>query len=237
MGWLSDNIGRIGAGVATFGLSEVANEATGGGLWGEGSNVLGLGDVLRGEKDPGVADKWLDLDPSLRRNVEAGRQQQLAGINIYGDELKRLRGVDPEKLANIVQAKKEKQLLGQGEDQKRRAQQLVAQRGLNRSSVGLNAMLNADRQTNKDIASARAEAPMLKEKIAQQRLGSIQQATGGINQALGAQGAQRDFVQGRTGGQRSGGLLGLAGGAIGAYYGGPQGAYAGQQLGQGLANF
>lgn len=236
MGFLSD-LGRVAVGVGTFGLSEVANEATGGGIWGEGSNVLGLGDVLRGEKDPGQADKWLNLDPSLRRNVEAGRAQQLEGINLYGDELKRLKGVDPKKLAGIVQAKKEKQLLGQGEDKKRRAQQLVAQRGLNRSSVGLNAMLNADKETQKNIRTARAEAPLTQEKIAQQRLASIGTAQQGINQSLSAQGAQRDFVQGRTGGQRSGGLLGLAGGLAGAYYGGPQGAYAGQQLGQGLANF
>lgn len=236
MGFLS-TLGRVGAGVATLGLSEVANEATGGGIYGEGSNLLGLDDIIRGKKDPGQADKWLNLDPSLRRNVEAGRQQQLEGINLYGDELKRLQGVDPKKLAGVVQAQKEKQLLGQGEDQKRRAQQLVAQRGLNRSSVGLNAMLNADKETGKQIASSRAEAPMMQEKIAQQRLGSIQQATSGINQALGAQGAQRDFVQGRTGGQRSGGLLSLAGAAYGAAKGGPQGAYAGQQLGQGLANF
>jgi hypothetical protein len=236
MGFLS-TLGRVGAGLATFGGSEVANEVTGGGIWGEGSNVLGLGDVLRGKKDPGQADKWLDLDPSLRRNVEAGRQQQLEGINLYGDELKRLKGVDPEKLANVVQAKQEKQLIGQGADQKRRAQQLVAQRGLNRSSVGLNAMLNTDRATQEKIGKARAEKPLLQEKIAQQRMGSIGSAQQGINQSLGAQGAQRDFVQGRTGGQRSGGLLGLAGGLAGAYYGGPEGAYAGQQLGQGLANF
>lgn len=236
MGWFDDVV-RVGAGIGTLGLSEVANEATGGGLYGGDSTFLGLGDVLRGEKDPGTPDKWLDLDPSLRRNVEAGRTQQLEGINIYGDELKRLKGVDPGKLANIVQAKREKQLIGEGADQQRRAQQLIAQRGLGRSSVGLNAMLNADRKTQEKIGASRAEAPMLKEKIAQQRLGSIQQATGGINQALQAQGAQRDFVQGQTGGTRSGGLLGLAGGAIGAMKGGPQGAYAGQQLGQGLANF
>ena len=235
MGFLS-TLGRIGAGIATGGLSEVANEVTGGGIF--GSRLTdSFGDIVGGKKDPGVADKWLNLDPSLRRNVEAGRQQQLEGINIYGDELKRLRAVDPKKLAQSVQASKEKQLLGQGEDKKRRAQQLIAQRGLNRSSVGLNAMLNADKETQKKIGASRAEAPLMQEKIAQQRLGSIGQATGGINQALGAQGAQRDFVQGRTGGRRSGGLLGLAGGLAGAYYGGPQGAYAGQQLGQGLANF
>lgn len=236
MGFLS-TIGRIGAGVMTGGLSEVANEVTGGGIWGGGSNVLGLGDVLRGEKDPGVADKYLNLDPSLQRNVEQGRSAQSQGLGLYSEELKRLKGVDPKQLAGVVQAKQEKQLIGQGEDKKRRAQQLVAQRGLNRSSVGLNAMLNADKETQSKIGSSRAEAPLMQEKIASQRLGSINSAQQGINQSLGAQGAQRDFVQGRQGGQRSGGLLGLAGGLAGAYFGGPQGAYAGQQLGSGLANF
>jgi hypothetical protein len=237
MSWFGDNIGRIGAGVATLGLSEVANEVSGGGIWGGDSTVLGLGDVLRGEEDPGVADKYLDLDPSLRRNVEQGRNAQSQGLGLYSDELKRLKGVDPKQLAGVVQAKQEKQLLGQGKDQRRRAQQLVAQRGLNRSSVGLNAMLNAGTASDDKIAQSRAEQPLLQEKIASQRLGSIGAAQQGINQSLGAQGAQRDFVQGREGGGRSGGLMGLAGGLFGAYAGGPQGAYAGQQLGQGLANF
>lgn len=236
MGFLS-TLGRVAAGAATMGLSEAANEVSGGGLYGDDSTLLGLGDVLRGKKDPGVPDKYLNLDPSLQRNVEAGREQQLKGINIYGDELSRLKGVDPQKLSQIVQARNEKQLLGQGKDQQRRAQQLVAQRGLNRSSVGLNAMLNADKDSKDQIASSRAQMPLLTEKIAQQRMGSVSNAQQGINQSLNSQGAQRDFIQGKTGGKRSGGLLGLAGMAAGAYMGGPQGAYAGQQMGQGLANF
>lgn len=236
MGFLS-TIGRIGAGVMTGGLSEVANEVTGGGIWGGGSNVLGLGDVLRGEKDPGVADKYLNLDPSLQRNTEQGRRAQAQGLGLQSEELKRLQGVNVDQLANRVQVKGEKALIGQGKDEQRRAQQLVAQRGLNRSAVGLNAMVNAGGKTHDKLASMRADAPMMREKIAGQRMQSIGNVTGGINQSLGSHGAQRDFVQGRTGGQRSGGLLSLAGTAAGAYFGGPAGAAAGQGLGQGLANF
>jgi len=236
MGFWS-TVGRVGAGLATGGLSEVANEATGGGLYGEGSNVLGLGDILRGDEDAGTPDKYLKLDPSLRQTVEQGRAGQQQGLGLYSDELRRLQGTSPEKLSQIVQAKKEKGIIGEGKDAKRRAQQLVAQRGLNKSSVGLNAILQAGSKTGEKIQTARANQPLMQEQIASQRMGQVGQATGGINQVLNAQGANRDFIQGQTGGGRSGGLLGLAGMATGAYFGGPQGAFAGQQLGQGLANY
>lgn len=242
MGWLKD-LGRGALAVSTFGASELANEATGGGVYGEGSRISGkLKDILGGKKDPGRPDRMIELDPSLKATVEQGRAGQQQGLGLYTDELTRLKGVSPEKLAGVVQARQEKQLLGQGADQQRRAQQLIAQRGLSRSSVGLNAMLGADKQTRENIATARAEAPLMQEKIASQRLAQVGQATGGINQVLNAQGAQRDLIQGRQGGTRSGGLLGLAMGAGGAYLAGQAGGnpmagfQAGQGAGQGLAN-
>jgi len=236
MSFLGD-LGRVAIGVGTGGLSEIANEVTGGGVWGNGSNFFGLGDLLRGEKSPSTPDKWLELDPSLKKVVDQARGGQQLGLSGYESELNRLSGVDPAKLAGIVSAKKEKLARAQNEDMKRRAQQLSAQRGLSRSSIGLNAMLNADKEQAEKISEVRANKPLLEQDIANQKIGSLRNATGGINEVLQSPGQQRDFVSGKTGGVRSGGLMGLAGLGLGAYYGGPQGAYAGQQLGQGLANF
>lgn len=242
MGFLSD-IGRVGVGIGTFGLSEVANEATGGGLWGEGSTFTGLGDVVRGKKDKGVPDKFLELDPSLRAIVEQGRRGQGQGLSLYSKELERLGKLDPKKTAELMQTKGVKAIKGASEDEKRRAQQLVAQRGLNRSSIGLNTMLNADRRAGEKIAELKSNAPLMEEKARRDRMSSIGGATTGINQVLASPGQQRDFIQGRTGGTRSGGLLGLLGGAAGAYAAGQaggnpyQGFRAGQGLGTGLANF
>ena len=244
MGFWS-TVGRVGAGLSTFGLSEVANEATGGGVFsgGESGRLSNLiKDPLFGKKDPGRPDKMIELDPSLRQTVEQGRAGQQQGLGLYSDELRRLQGTSPETLSQIVQARKEKGIIGEGKDAKRRAQQLVAQRGLNKSSVGLNAMLQAGSKTGEKIQTARANQPLMTEQIASQRMGQIGQATGGINQVLNAQGAQRDLVQGRQGGQRSGGLLGLLGGAVGAYASGSNGGdpfkgfQAGQGLGTGLSN-
>ena len=236
MGFLS-SLGRVAAGVTTFGMSEVANEATGGGIYGSGSNILGLKDILRGEKDKGVPDKMIALDPSLRKATEAARAGQFQGAGLYNKELTRLEGVDPNEIARLQQVKGEKALGAQSADEQRRAQQLVAQRGLNRSSVGLNAMINAGEGARDGVAELRSNQPLMQEQAALAKTQSVNAATGGLNSILNAQGASRDYMQGRTGGKRSGGLLSLAGAAAGAYYGGPQGAAAGQQLGQGLANF
>lgn len=244
MGFLS-TLGRIGLGVSTFGMSEVANEATGGGIFegGEKGRLSSLiKDPLFGKKDPGRPDRMVELDPSLRQTVEQGRAGQQQGLGLYTDELTRLKGTSPEALSQIVQARTEKGIIGEGKDAQRRAQQLVAQRGLNKSSVGLNAMLQAGSKTGEQIQTSRANQPLMQEQIASQRMGQVGQATGGINQVLNAQGAQRDLIQGRQGGQRSGGLLGLIGGAAGAYAAGSSGGdpfkgfQAGQGLGTGLSN-
>lgn len=242
MGFFS-GVGRVLAGVATGGLSEVANETTGGGLYGEGSNVLGLGDLLRGEKEAGVPDKMIALDPSLRKATEEARKGQFQGAGLYNKELTRLEGVDPNEIARLQQVKGEKALGAQSADEQRRAQQLVAQRGLNRSSVGLNAMINAGEGARDNVAELKSNEGLMREKAALAKSQSVNAATGGLNSILNAQGASRDYMQGKTGGARSGGLLGLLGGAAGAYAAGSnggnpmQGFQGGQALGQGLANF
>lgn len=242
MGFFS-GVGRVLAGVATGGLSEVANETTGGGLYGSGSNVLGLGDLLRGEKEAGVPDKMIALDPSLRKATEEARKGQFQGAGLYNKELTRLEGVDPNEIARLQQVKGEKALGAQSADEQRRAQQLVAQRGLNRSSVGLNAMINAGEGARDGVAELRSNQPLMQEQAALAKTQSVNAATGGLNSILNAQGASRDYMQGKTGGARSGGLLGLLGGAAGAYAAGSnggnpmQGFQGGQALGQGLANF
>ncbi len=98
-------------------------------------------------------------------------------------------------------------------------------------------MINAGEGARDGVAELRSNQPLMQEQAALAKTQSVNAATGGLNSILNAQGASRDYMQGRTGGKRSGGLLNPIGAAAGAYYGGPQGAAAGQQLGQGLANF
>jgi hypothetical protein len=221
-----------------------------------GLSLLGGGklkDAFFGAKDTGVPDSYLELDPSLRLVTEKAREGQLKGAELYGSRLSDLEKLDPTRTATqrinaeIGQASK---VLGQqGEDAKRFAGQEIAKRGLGRSSVGLNALMRADEESRKGLSSLLAGRGRMEEdlrtQLQRERMADIGQATGGLNSLLGAQGAQREFMQGRAATGRGGGLLGgalgLAGSLVGAKYGGKEGAAAGGQFGGGLgrtfANF
>ena len=205
--------------------------------------LLGGGkDLLFGKKDPGVADRFLGLDPSLRKTVEAGRAQQQEQLKLLGAERERLlAGPGAGALARLTAGKQERQARAGAEDVKRRSQALVAQRGLGGSSIGLRSLLGADRAAGERIGAIRASTPLLQQQFQAQRLGQIGQIGSGIRGVLGTPGAQRAFVQGRESRGRGGGLVGLAstvgGAALGAKFGRPgAGAQAGAGFGQSLAN-
>jgi len=204
-----------------------------------GALLLGK-DTLFGKKDPGTPDSYLELDPSLRKVTEEGRGLQSDILGISKDEIGRIKGMNTDAMALNDLARQKKGISSMFEDQTRKAQELVAQRGLGNSSVGINAILGADRERAKSLNAANASLPMLKEQYAGNRLSKLFGLSQNTNSILGTPGVQRTFVQGQASRGRMGGLFNIAstlgGAAIGGYVGGPQGAMAGMQAGQGIGN-
>lgn len=176
-------------------------------------------ELLLGKKDEGIADKTIGLDASLAKVTEQGRGLQGQALTQYGDMLKSSVGGQ--------MAAMERQARAGVEDQTRQAQKMVAQRGLGGSSLGLNTILNQSKGLSDQLGAIRGSEQQLKQQ-------NLQNATGGINSILGAQGAQTAFVQGTPGGGRKGGLAPLLGMAAGAAIGGPAGAQIGQGVGQAM---
>jgi hypothetical protein len=177
--------------------------------------------LIFGAKDKGEADRYIDLDPSLKRSVEAGRagqQKGLAGLQSsvedIGGEIAR-----DERLARQA-----------GQDTSSRIQDLVARRGLQNSSIGMGQEIAAGQRTAQKLAEIRGSMAERKRR----GLMSLINASGNV---LGNQGAQRSMIQGRKGtGMRSGGLYRAAATAVGGVFGGAEGAKAGDAWGQGVAN-
>jgi hypothetical protein len=173
-------------------------------------------DSLLGKKDKGVADRYTELDPLQKK--------ALGQFGTFLDRTEQMGEVDANQMV--------KQAIQSTKDAEMKAKEAIAQRGLNRSSVGLNALINSSRGLGERIEAIRANIPALQ----LERLGQV---SGGINDILN----QRMYIQGREGGGRSGGLLGLGLGAAGAYAsakkGGDPGAgfSAGQGAGRSIANF
>jgi hypothetical protein len=190
------------------------------GIGGIGSTLGGAKDLIFGGKDPGVKDRFTPLDPLQRKALDK-----------YGSLL----GESPEKMAGTLVENQEKQIRATAGDSARKAQELVAQRGLGSSSVGLNAILGASRDMGDKLGAARAQLPLLAHDL---KINNLNSASRGIQDILGS----RAFIQGTPSTGRSGGLLGIGLGAAAAYgaarSGGDPGAgfQAGMGAGKGIAN-
>jgi hypothetical protein len=199
---------RIGAGLMTGGMSEIA---TG-----------GAKDLLMGKKAK-------DIKPdSIANQIRATQGQGLKELN---NTLNKTSG---ENIARVQSAQAEKGVMSAAQDARRNAQKLMAQRGLQGSSMGLSSQRSIDQQSGNDIANIQAQLPG---QIRNQQLQDAQTRiqAGGINQ----NGMNFNTIQG----QRSGGILGIAGslaplaGTIaGAMAGGPAGAAVGSQVGSGIGS-
>lgn len=176
-------------------------------------------DLLLGKKDPGKADETIDM------NTPEGYAVQQRLIDRYAD----LANQSPDQIAANMSQQRERQILQNVKDNEMRTRQLVAQRGLGGSSVGLGQILGQQRKAAEDIAAVRANQPILQRQLGIENLNA---ATGGINQILGLQAQNKILKLGREGGQRQGGLAPLIGAGIGGYLGGPAGAQVGMQAGQ-----
>jgi hypothetical protein len=195
----------------------------------------------------------LDNDFLLGKKQGAVKQDQIAGL-IRGAQAQgiassqkglselneALDAQNPENMARMQVAQQEKGLLTSAQDARRRAQQLMAQRGLSGSSLGLASDRSITQSVGDQRAALQAALPQL---IQERRLENAQarmQAGQGLFGGLGgAQGVQFRNIAG----QRSGGLLGIgaalapvAGQVIGGLYGGAPGAMAGGQAGTGLSS-
>lgn len=205
-----------------------------------GISLLGK-DTLLGKKDKGRAAGW---------QYGLGAQQlmkaSLPGLKTSGDilskEMDRLKSSNAAQLAGATIAKQETGLRASAQDAIRAGQAAVAQRGMGRSALGLRAVTQPTQELASQITKIRAQKPMLTEQFANQRIGQINQAAGGLRQLFQAGQGGSAFDTGRKGKGRSGGLLGLglgiAGAAGAAKSGGNpmQGFAAGQGIGQAAAN-
>lgn len=210
-------------------------------------------DVLFGEKKGGRKGGFVPLDPRYEGLLERSiplRQQQ---IDMRKKELGRIGSLLDKKFDPADEAKRLTRLrtgeitrgLGQmQEDQLRRQQQLAAQRGLGRSSIGIGQALGLQRDVAEKLAQQRASIgqmrPMLERQLAneelQRRMGAFQRLGGAFaNVPL-----QREYIM-PIKAQRRGGIADLLGrglgAVVGAKAGGPQGAMIGSQLGGVAAEF
>lgn len=113
------------------------------------------------------------------------------------------------------------------EDQRRAIQQNIARRGLQNTSVGLGALLGAEKTAGKNISNLLASQPLAERQFANELINA------GANVSR-AQNVPIRFEDEVTRKQGLAGLLGTLGGAgVGAFFGGPMGAAAGAQVGQG----
>lgn len=204
---------------------------------------LSLGkDALFGKKDPGTPDRNVTLDQGLYELTNKIRPMQTELAESYNSSLKSLNRQSPEALAKLTMQNQLKQNVGAARDAERLAESQVARRGLNRSSVGLNAIINAGSQARDRAGSIRASLPMLQNQMEAQKVAQL----GGINQGLagiiGTKDQSRAFIQGQASTGRGGGLFGLATGLAGAALaakagGNPmQGMQSGMSLGNAVGN-
>lgn len=205
MGKARKSLGAVGDVVAAVpGVGSLA-------MGGNGLGILGgMGDLLMGKKDKGTPDSYVPLDAT-----------QVRALGKYNNLLEQ----DTDAMAKNMVTRQEGQVRAGAADAERKAKELVAQRGLGNSSVGLNAILGANRDTGEKLNAVRAQLPQMQYDLKTRNLDT---ATGGIQNIL----TNRIFKQGREGGGRTGGLMPLLGAGIGGALGGPAGAQVGMSAGQ-----
>jgi hypothetical protein len=180
------------------------------------------GGLLFGKKQTQAADP---IAGQLFATQEAASKAQQSGL---GALTKRF-GEDPGNLVRSRIAAEERQLQGGKEDVVRRAQALVAQRGLGNTSAGLSAILGAEGDINRQIAATRARAPLLVDELKRQRIQDL------LGAGTGVVGSQQLPVNLRAQTARGPGLAPLLGAGIGGLLGGPGGASAGLGVGKSLS--
>lgn len=188
----------------------------------------GLTDALLGKEKKIAPDK-------ISYQINAAKNRGLAGYTKGLTDYETALAENPaDKAIMLGQEAAKTSALTAAQDARRQAQQSMAQRGLQNSSLGLASQRSITQNLGKQLGAIEAQTPGL---LREARLGDIQNrmnANSGLFSNLGGSGNVR-FQSEKS---RSGGLLGLASaaaplvGTIGGFMaGGPAGAGLGAQLG------
>lgn len=165
---------------------------------------------------------------------KSGLDMLRGGASALDDVYKR----DPSEVVNSQIAMENKFARSAAEDAGRRTRELIAQRGMGSSSVGLGAEVN-NRKNMMDQLSMNSASGIsrLRDMELQNAQGRMNAGNSLFNTKLqGNQNLQMNSYSYRKGGM--GKLLGTAtGAALGGYLGGTAGAKAGAQIGGGLGGY
>lgn len=194
---------------------------------------MGIGDFIKGKEVKGYRDP---LTGKIRPVQFSAIKGVGHGINAINAELSKKTS---ENIAREQVARQQQNMVTAAQDARRRAQQLIAQRGLSGSSLGLRQELGAQRDMASQSAALQAQLPaIIRERVLQDNNARIAANANAFNQLGGMQ----TITPTRQGGGRTGGLLGaaaglapLAGTVAGFAMGGPAGAAIGSQVGQGTS--
>jgi hypothetical protein len=219
-------IGRVALGISTGGLSEVARSS-------------GAKDFLLGKKKGGfsadeIAGQIRDAQAEGISTAKKGLEKLNKELETDGGDLAARqyeKGLEAQKTSVVTAA----------QDARRRAQQMMAQRGLKNTSLGLASDRSMTQEAGKQMGTIQSQYSNIPLIQRQQRLADaqmLQQAGQGTFGNLGGTAGVRFHGQE---GSRSGGLLGVAsalapaaGAIAGGMFGGPMGASMGAQAGGAL---
>lgn len=176
-----------------------------------------LVDTLVGVDQAATPNEIIDMASPEGRTL----QDQLLGK--FGQGI----GTDTSQIAKNQITAQENQIMQNAADQRTRAEQLVAQRGLGRTASGIGAILNQQRGVADQIGAVRSQLPGLQEQMRQQNLNF---ASSGINQILNEQGQSKVLKMGQAARPSNGGLLAAAAPIAGSILGGMAGSGAFNKL-------
>lgn len=228
-----------------MGLKKLVKGALGGSVLGVGGMLTGaaisgsggnIKDFLLGKKKGGFSAD--EIAGEIRRVQGKGILTAEKGLEKLNKELETDGGELVAQQARKGLERQKETVVTAAQDARRRAQQLMAQRGLKNTSLGLAADRSTTQEAGKQMGTIQAQysnIPMLQRE---QRLNEAQMLqSGGLGTFGGLGGTSGVRFHGQEG-SRSGGLLGVAsalapaaGAIAGGIFGGPMGAGMGAQAG------
>jgi hypothetical protein len=182
---------------------------------------MGLGDLLKGK------EKKISADP-LAADINAAGKSGIGMIQDGANSLNSIYSQDPTSLINKQIGMENAVARNAADDATRRTRQLIAQRGMGGSSIGLGQEVNQKRSLMETLGlnSASREG-----RIRDMSIGNAQGRVNAGNSLWNLKASQGP-IQMTDVKYRTGGLAGLIGAGVGGYLGGAQGAQAGMGIGQ-----
>jgi len=227
---LSKSIGRIaGKVIDPLNLTKGKAGSFGEGLFGGGN----MSDILLGKKQGGQSAD------AIAAEIRAAQSQGIASARQGLTDLNKALETPADQMVRNQFATQQRGMVTGAEDARRKAQELMARRGLQNTSLGFRAERGAVQDLANQTSALNAQLPGA---IRQQQMADAQArinaGQGLFGQLGGGAGVQFKPVQS----QRSGGLLGIAGAiaplagtVAGGMMGGAPGAMVGGQAGNGLS--